>query len=281
MPGFAYTVQAGDTLERLARFYLGSESFASAILIATNETSDFSSDVRFIQDPYVLQTGARVWIPDESAAKELRSEDDSYEQSVYAASLLRSQHRDLPLLAIPPGTAAVQAVTWARASTTYSLSKTVPFSLTARRDIWVTIAPALQEFCRKLQLKDLALRLEQRLGLPPGSGDALFVQFRVPLASVGKNFFRPCLDPRITTTECPVGGSPSQSPSWYPAWFYQQYFESYGDTPYHYPWTALGYTYDWSKSPTHFGESEFVIRAGATIQVESITPTAQYCAASS
>ena len=139
---------------------------------------------------------------------------------------------------------------------------------------------ALQQFCTKLHVKDPTLRLEQRLGLPQGSGDTLFVQIRVPLASVRADFFRPRLDPRIDTATCPVDGSPALSPPWYPAWFYHQYFVSYGAMPYQYPWTALGYTYNWGNPPTHIGESEYVIHTGATIQVESITPTARYCAAS-
>jgi hypothetical protein len=234
--------------------------------------------VQFIQDPYVLHAGQRVWIPDEQTAIELRSEDEAYGKAVHAASLLRSLHKDAPLRAIPPGTAEAQVVTWARAGSTFSISTTVPFTLKVTHDIWVTIAPALQEFCKKLHLKDPTLRLEQRLGLPPGSGDTIFVQIRVPLASAGTNFFRPCLDPRITTSTCPVAGSPSTQPSWYPTWFYQQYYGSYG-VPYQYPWTGLGYTYDWAASPSHFGESEYVIHTGATVQVESIIPTAEYCTA--
>ena len=29
-----------------------------------------------------------------------------------------------------------------------------------------------------------------------------------------------------------------------------------------YPWTALGYTYDWGITPPHYGVSEFVINSG-------------------
>jgi hypothetical protein len=279
VPGFAYAVQPGDTLERLALFYLGSQSYASAILIATNETSDFDRDVSFIADPYTLPVGSRIWIPSATAALALRAEFNAYERAVRAAAQLRALHRDVPLDAVPEGTTAVQAVTWTRPTKDLTITKTVPFSLTVSNDTWVTLVPALQEFCRKLHLKDLTLRLEQRLGLPPGDGDTLMVQFRVPLTSTSNDFFRPCLSPRIDTTRCPVDGLPSQSPSWYPAWFYQQYFSAYGETPYQYPWTALGYTYDWAATQDHVGESEYVIHSGTAVQVEAITPTATYCAA--
>ena len=53
-----------------------------------------------------------------------------------------------------------------------------------------------------------------------------------------------------------------------------------------YPWTQLGYTYDWgvpedletdSDRPANVGLSEFVIRQGAPILVHSIQSVEDYC----
>ena len=45
----------------------------------------------------------------------------------------------------------------------------------------------------------------------------------------------------------------------------------------HFPWTRLGYTYDWgSKEPKKVGGSEFIIKQGVTIYLHSITPTNDY-----
>jgi hypothetical protein len=49
-----------------------------------------------------------------------------------------------------------------------------------------------------------------------------------------------------------------------------------------YPWTSLGYTYDWGNPFTHVGLSEFVVNGkksnGSKISVgiKAVTPTADY-----
>jgi hypothetical protein len=47
-----------------------------------------------------------------------------------------------------------------------------------------------------------------------------------------------------------------------------------------YPWTALGYTYDWGNpNPPHFGLSEFVINSGTSgipVFIKSVTWTGAY-----
>jgi hypothetical protein len=45
-----------------------------------------------------------------------------------------------------------------------------------------------------------------------------------------------------------------------------------------YPWTALGYTYDWNPvSTTPVGPSEFVAHKGARVVFDSIIPTEDFC----
>ena len=44
-----------------------------------------------------------------------------------------------------------------------------------------------------------------------------------------------------------------------------------------YPWTRLGYTYDWAPDASERGASEFVIPAETTVQVASFTTTDEYC----
>jgi hypothetical protein len=46
-----------------------------------------------------------------------------------------------------------------------------------------------------------------------------------------------------------------------------------------YPWTGLGYTYDWCSQDTkHVGASEFVIRPGSVVNVTAIIDRNTYCA---
>jgi hypothetical protein len=45
-----------------------------------------------------------------------------------------------------------------------------------------------------------------------------------------------------------------------------------------YPWTHLGYTYNWRPGEDRYGTSEYVIRQGATAWVqEVIDPSYEYC----
>lgn len=44
-----------------------------------------------------------------------------------------------------------------------------------------------------------------------------------------------------------------------------------------YPWTRLGYTYDWGNPRADMGLSEFVIKKGAEIAINSVYTTEDYC----
>jgi hypothetical protein len=163
---------------------------------------------------------------------------------------------------------------------------------------WVTAAPFLHRFCQSLHLQGDALRLRiaQRLGLPPTSQNDAFVEMWVD----PRIFFRPCADPEVTDGECQLNlttalaegaacpwanSYESQTSSaftqvsqdhlaWMCTWWSQAYT---GDPQKSYPWTALGYTYDWGNPRGIQGESEFVIPQDSTMVIESVTPLDQYC----
>lgn len=152
-------------------------------------------------------------------------------------------------------------------------------ALTLSRDIWVTIVPDVKNFCTAYSRTrdDLKLRLEQLLGLPPHSVKSNFVEFWVK----PDDLFRPCPDPEITDHECapdfPLSSFLTVSPI-YVKWFNDLKSASYSGNPQPYPWTRLGYTYDWGDSLSHIGISEFVIRSGATVIFANAKPqTKEYC----
>ncbi len=51
--------------------------------------------------------------------------------------------------------------------------------------------------------------------------------------------------------------------------------QSYGENGY--PWTRLGYTYDWGNPISEVGLSEFIIDEGATIEIKGVTTNEDYC----
>ena len=145
------------------------------------------------------------------------------------------------------------------------------------RDTWVTPAPDVQQFCREhlLMPPNLVPRLEQLLGLPPDNSKTTFVELWVHPADL----FRPTPDPDITDDEAQldfpkVNGYLSVSDA-YLLWFYDLMNSSYGENGY--PWTRLGYTYDWGNPVSDVGLSEFVIRKGATVGVQRSASTEDYC----
>jgi hypothetical protein len=105
------------------------------------------------------------------------------------------------------------------------------------------------------------------------------------------NLFRPCIDPRVTASTCSPGPFPGRLPDFIPephrTWIYGQYYGAYAIArPDEYPWTSLGYTFDWAPDESgrarfmKFGESEFVVPQGAQIEItQKPVRTEDYCAA--
>ena len=168
---------------------------------------------------------------------------------------------------------AVRVVTWTDWD---GYDAQVGQQLTLGRDVWVTLVPNVQAFCRSCGLtgEPLGLRLRQRLGLPPDDIKSRFVEFWVSPEAL----FRPSPDPEVTDHEAELS-TPGSSQfvgvsDAHKAWMKALKKSSYGEGGY--PWTRLGYTYDWG-GETEIGESEFVITKGAKVKVYSVTPTEAYC----
>ena len=170
-----------------------------------------------------------------------------------------------------PQQAAVLVVTW----TNYNgYDKKIHQTLTLAREVWVTVVPELQNRCRTIR-GARTLRLEQLLGLPPHAGKNRFVQLWVRPTDL----FRPSADPEIsdTTASAEAPAASTRSRQGHRQWFARLRLLSYGRQGF--PWTRLGYTYDWGKPGHPIGLSEFVIRAGAVVEVDSISPERLYCQA--
>ncbi|MFZ4480441.1 MAG: hypothetical protein ACOYNZ_11185 [Rhodoferax sp.] len=172
---------------------------------------------------------------------------------------------------------------------------------TYKYDSWVTVVPELRNFFAVTAPKPL--RIAQLLGLPPQaaiSGDPKEYKYMMEMWVAPRDLFRPCPDTEISDTACETGFPidsfrtadltnmlrATAGPNYgvfmtYPDWFGNQMRYSYtpGSNPY--PWTRLGYTYDWGGS-NPVGLSEFVVHGrkvdGSTISVgiKSVKTTAEY-----
>lgn len=171
------------------------------------------------------------------------------------------------------GEAWVQLVTWTdwdgyRAQ----VGQTVPLGGTR----WFTVPPEVQTMCRATGLSGDALRerLEQYLGIRPGEGKPYFVTLWVRPSTV----VRPCADPNVGAASCAatdVATDVQIGTHAHRAWFDGLRAESYGANGY--PWTRLGYTYDWAPGANHRGATEFVIPDQTSVKIEAFTTTDEYC----
>jgi hypothetical protein len=202
------------------------------------------------------------------------------------------------LLVLEPGNAALTwddagrllVTTWTR-SKYYSAPEYQPgYEFALYGESWFTTGTQVQDVCSSSGLggEDLDLRLEQLIGLPPGMGYDAFLQVWIDPGAL----FRPCAEPSVTASSCPVAAplqsnSPDQvgwdcaaPPDAHSQWLCNGWVLRYGDSDptQRYPWTALGYTYDWSPdNPTGEGPSEFVAPAQTPVVFERLVPTREFC----
>ena len=278
---------AGANLEDLARSYLGNSRYSIAIALATNART--ADGFPYIANPDDLTGVARVCVPSKSEARDLTRSWDTYERAVNSARLPRMSGIAKMLVTISPGQ-PVSVVAWARKDQVDRLKTTSgAWVSTAPSETWVTIEPHLQDFCRAFvrdrrpNEEKLTQRLEQRLGLSPASSKTYFVRMQLDRPGPAV-IFRPCVDPATDHAGCSLG-PPAKAPADHQRWFYQQYYSSYGQSLIgEFPWSALGYTFDWAPAPGNAsafqrtGESEFVIHMNAPIEILEVLTTSQYCA---
>jgi hypothetical protein len=158
-------------------------------------------------------------------------------------------------------------------------------------ETWFTSGNQVQDACKASGKtgEALDLRLEQLLGIPPGATYDAFLQVWIDPSAL----FRPCADPSPTATTCgvaaPLSSSAPEQVGWdcnapadaHAQWLCNSWTMRYGnsDPLRQYPWTALGYTYDWSpESRDGVGPSEFVAPAKTPVVFERLLSTADFCA---
>ena len=153
-----------------------------------------------------------------------------------------------------PGASRVLVLTWTGAY--YDGFEGQNYQLTYG-PLWVTPAGEMRAWFEHHFIPPTVERVEKLLGLPPQSGKTRFVEMWVDPADL----FRPSADPGISDCEAEIDypvSAGSTVTAVYKTWFENLKANQYLD-PSPYPWTRLGYTYDWADSEHPVGLSEFVI----------------------
>lgn len=161
----------------------------------------------------------------------------------------------------------VAVCTWNQEPGVYESGKTVK-----RADVvWVFHPKELLAWYEKNRgtFSDMDLRLEQLIGLRPQEG---YTHFSLLWVSP-RDLVRPAYNSDIRKCEMRTELTGKEEKA-YTRWFKENILHSY--YPLCYPWTRLGYTYDWADNGTEYGLSEFIIRKGAKIHVERTYTNAQF-----
>jgi hypothetical protein len=293
------TIFAGTTLASLADTFFADIDYRFAIMLATNARS--GSGFPFIGNPNQLPVGQKLCVPAITEAERLRNRFLTYIKAVQDMALPEVSERSNSLTPIDTSKPAT-AVSWIRASQVQGYQSNLGKTIPASGDLWITLVPRLREFCTDYvkshgsDVPEVTLRLEQRLGMPPQSAKTNFVELEVATPGNPDNIFRPCASSDVTTKTCDLGppktcdaGAPSAGQCQrHRDFFFSQYYNSYGvSLPTEFPWTSLGYTFDWAPGPVGlngkasfrvYGESEYVIPKGANVTVKGVYSTAEYCA---
>lgn len=217
--------------------------------------------------------------------------DAIYAQAVANAAVYAPENV-LPLFpAVPDAEGNVRVVTL----TTWNYA---PGGQALGRDIWVSVVPEARDSCRSWRDEpDLVMRLRQLFGLRPADSVSHFVEMTVPAAAM----FRPTVDPAVTSRwpcdEGQVGSGscglrfPAGVDAAHVEWMARQMLSSWqlpdgypadgtgggARGSLGYPWTRLGYTYNWHPGSPRYGASEYLVRGGTQIRVDGTYPVAAYC----
>lgn len=122
---------------------------------------------------------------------------------------------------------------------------------------------------RKEFSDDPETRLKQLIAFAPDSEHSTVTGFWVD----PKNVKRPAYqtDPTVGNMTNDFGESVDEE---FKAWFDDNILWSYyyGN----FPWTRLGYTYDWADNGTEYGMTEFIVESGAEVKVEFTESTEEF-----
>jgi hypothetical protein len=213
---------------------------------------------------------------------------DVYAHALYDAALYEERHV-LPLFpAVADAQGMVHVATLT--ATDYTLGEQV-----LPGDVWVSVEPEARDSCTSWSdREDLVMRLRQLLGLRPADSVAHFVVMRAPAAGM----FRPTVDPAIDTrTPCSAEQAlrpgcglnfPASADSAHIAWMAGQMLYAWKMPNGYprdardpdllgYPWTRLGYTYNWHPGSPRYGTSEYLVSQGTRVTVTAVVPIATYC----
>lgn len=193
----------------------------------------------------------------------------TYEQ-LYRASVIDSitveDDEIFPLVTLTPGSdmatfrdGKVLLMTYNRRPERYVAGTT----LTLTGEVWTITEKELYSWYYKNRngVTDWSMRFKQLVGVPP---DGVYTHMTAMWVSLS-DIRRPAYLTDITDPHMQAA-LPETADADYVSWFHGNIIWSYFDSAY--PWTRLGYTYDWAADSGEYGLTEFWVAPGAVVTVE-------------
>lgn len=142
----------------------------------------------------------------------------------------------------------------------------------AHQDIWATSLGELTDWYQENSggVTDWDLRFAQLLGMPDDGSCTRFSAFWIDPSEV----IRPAYVTDVTAQM--ENGYEQITDSAYQAWFDGNIIYSYFESEY--PWTRLGYTYDWSGGDSAYGLTEFLVADGSEAEIAFTYSTEEFVA---
>lgn len=196
----------------------------------------------------------------------------AFERSMYQAAVFRPENlRELKPV-VPDANGEVLVTTLK--SSAWNLGPTQ-----LRGPVWISLVPEVKDRCKTFPPDVLAMRLRQILGLQPAQTVTHFVTMKARAADLFRptpdprtDTIYPCLDP-VAKTDCNV--FPPDVDPMHKQWMAETFLTL--QIPNGWPWTHLGYTYNWAPGADPYGASEYLVKGGSNVVVTEATPIAEYC----
>lgn len=136
--------------------------------------------------------------------------------------------------------------------------------------VWTFTEQELLSYREELHNADEPeMRFRQIIGFAPDSEHSTVTGFWVDPGSVKRPAYQS--NPTIGDMTTDFRENIDEA---YKEWFDENILWSYyyGE----YPWTRLGYTYDWADNDTEYGMTEFIVESGAEVKVEFTETTDEF-----
>jgi len=143
---------------------------------------------------------------------------------------------------------------------------------------WLFIPAQMKKRLAFNASSDTIMRICQLLGLPPANSKS-----NTHIAEIwvkANRLNRPAGNPDVTATKTGaalLNSVPADFSNWFNGYIIYAYYHTLqSSTDYHYPWTRLGYTYDWAPDAKEVGLSEYVLQTSSGCWVEKVRTAQEY-----